>query len=140
MIQATDTVRAAAQRTDRIDHADVRRMLGVADDAAMGQLAELITELSNRLVRDLAAGKTPVYSSDSDEGLSPAQAARVLGVSRQFVDRMIAVGKIRCTHKPGSSHRLVSVGEVERFSMERSRRSDGVAAAIDALRDGGLEY
>jgi excisionase family DNA binding protein len=96
--------------------------------------------MSNRLVRDLAAGKTPMYASAPDQGLSPAEAARVLGVSRQFVDRAIATGKIAHSHKPGSSHRLIAVSELDRFAAERVRRRDSVNQAIDALREGGLEY
>ena len=140
-IEATELVRAAAQRTEALHTEEIRRILGVPnDDAAMGQLAELITALSNRLLRDLAAGKTPVYASEPDEGLTPAEAARMLGVSRQFVDRMIATGKLACTNKPRSTHRVVAVTDVERFAAERARRRDGVNRAIDALRDGGLEY
>ena len=141
MIEATETVRSAAQQTAALDAEEVRRLLGVgSNDAAMEQLAELVTALSNRLLRDLAAGKTPVYASGPDQGVTPAEAARVLGVSRQFVDRMIAAGKLACTNKPGSSHRLVALADVERFAVERARRRDGVSRAIDALVEGGAEY
>jgi excisionase family DNA binding protein len=92
------------------------------------------------LLRDLACGKTPVYASEPDQGLSPAEAARLLGVSRQFVDRMISAGKLECSNKPGSTHRLIAVADVERFAVERARRREGVNRALDVLREGGLDY
>ena len=138
-IEATDALRGAAQRLERVDPAGIRKLLGSSSDASLDRLAQVITDMTNQLVRDLAAGKSPVYVSSADAGVTPAEAARVLGVSRQFVDRMIAAGRLSATRKPGSSHRLVSVSDLERLATQRLQRRDGVARAVDAIR-GDLPY
>ena len=71
---------------------------------------------------------------------SPAEAARILDVSRQYVDRLLADGRLPFGHKPGSTHRTIRVVDVERLAAERSRRRASTDAAITALIDGGLDY
>ena len=138
-IEATDALRGAAQRLERVDPAGIRKLLGSSSDVSLDGLAEVITAMANQLVRDLAAGKSPVYVSGADAGVTPAEAARVLGVSRQFVDRMIAAGQLNAIRKPGSSHRLVPLSDLERVATQRLQRRDCVARAVDAIR-GGLPY
>ena len=133
-IEATDALRWAAQRLERVDPAGIRKLLGPSSDASLDRLAQVISDMANQLVHDLAAGKSPVYMSGADAGVTPAEAARLLGVSRQFVDRMIAAGQLNATRKPGSSHRLVPVSDLERVALQRLQRRDGVVRAIDAIR------
>ncbi|MEO6125983.1 MAG: helix-turn-helix domain-containing protein [Ilumatobacteraceae bacterium] len=103
------------------------------------ELSDLVAALAYRLVSDLAAGRNPVYTTSEAE-VTPAEAARLLNVSRQFLDRQMAAGKIAYTNKPGSTHRVLKVADVKRFAEQRDGRRDGVAKAIDALLDGGAEY
>ena len=70
----------------------------------------------------------------------PAEAARILDASRQYVDRLLADGRLPFGHKPGSTHRTIRVVDVERLAAERSRRRTSTDAAITALIDGGLDY
>lgn len=95
--------------------------------------------IGSELVRDIAAGRHPVYVTAEDD-VSPAEAARMLGVSRQFVDRLLAGGRLAFAHKPGSTHRTIRVAAVEQFANERIRRRTNTDKAIDALLDGGLGY
>ncbi len=81
-----------------------------------------------------------MYASSGEEGISPQNAANLLGVSRQFVDRLIAGGRLACEHKPGSTHRLIALSEVARFLAERDQRAVGARRAVDALLAGGLDY
>jgi excisionase family DNA binding protein len=64
----------------------------------------------------------------------------MLGVSRQYVDRLIADGRLPFGHKPGSTHRTILARDVERLATARSDRRKHGDAAIAALLDGGLEY
>lgn len=75
-----------------------------------------------------------------EDDVSPAEAARILGVSRQFVDRLLASGRLAFAHKPGSTHRTIRVEAVEQFANERSRKRTNTDKAIEALLDGGLDY
>lgn len=137
----TDEVRAGAQ--------DVARLIASPSPATRAQvlealatqpaLSDLVAALAARLVRDIAAGRHPVYVTTEDE-VSPAEAARLLGVSRQYVDRLLADGRLPYTRKPDSTHRTISVANIETLINERSRRRSNTDKAITALLEGGLEY
>ena len=79
------------------------------------------------------AGPAMVAVIPANRGLSPAQAGKVLGVSRQFVDRLIAQEKLQCVHLPGSSHRRIPVVEIERFVRERDERKAAQQQAVIAM-------
>jgi len=109
-----------------------------AELQANPELLNLVTALAYRLVSDLASGLNPRYTTAESE-MTPNEAARYLGVSRQFLDRQLRAGRITYRCKPGSTHRLVSVVEVERFATERDRKRTATDKAIEALLDAGAE-
>ena len=139
--EMTDEVRAGAQ--------DVARLIASPSPATRDQvlealatqpaLSDLVAALTLRLVRDIAAGRHPVYVTTEDE-VTPSEAARLLGVSRQYVDRLVASGRLPYPRKPDSTHRTISVANIEALVNERSRRRSNTDKAITALLDGGLEY
>lgn len=133
----SDEVREAAERFVAANHTARSGVLAAMDDQPA--VKELVLALAERLLRDLAAGRHPIYTTSEDE-VSPAEAARILDVSRQYVDRMIADGRLPFGHKPGSTHRTIRVVDVERLAAARSRRRASTDAAITALIDGGLDY
>jgi excisionase family DNA binding protein len=102
-------------------------------------LRNLVAALAERLVRDIAAGRHPVYTTAEAE-VTPAEAARLLGVSRQYVDRLLVSQRLAFTRKPGSTHRMIRMADVDRLIAERQRRRVNTDRAIAALIDGGLEY
>ena len=75
-----------------------------------------------------------------NDAVTPREAGELLGVSRQFVDKLIADGRPPAQLKPGSSHRVVRVVDV--LELEESRRAgtDRIGATIDTLVDAGAEY
>ena len=137
----TDEVREEAQ--------DVARRIASKSPAQRAQLlkaledqpalSDLVTALFELLVRDIAAGRHPIYVTAEDE-VSPAEAARLLGVSRQYIDRLLIAGRLPYTRKPGSTHRTIRVASVKHLANERSRRRNNTDKAITALLEGGLEY
>ncbi len=62
--------------------------------------------------------------------VTPAGAAGLLGVTRQFVDRLLADGTLEFRRLPGSKHRRIKVGDVLALAEERDRRRQG----SDAIR------
>lgn len=68
-----------------------------------------------------------------DREITPAGAADLLGVSRQFVDRLLADGELAFRRLPSSSHRRIKVGDVIELVGERERRRAGTAAVRAAL-------
>ena len=135
----TDEVRAGAQDVARLIASPATPAQVLEALATQPALSDLVAALAARLVRDIAAGRHPVYVTTEDE-ISPAEAARLLGVSRQYVDRLLADGRLPYTRKPDSTHRTISVANIETLINERSRRRSNTDKAITALLEGGLEY
>ncbi len=137
----TDEVKDAASAIAREFAPSTPSTRGLVLEALSSQpeLRDLVAAVAERLVRDIAAGRHPVYVTAEDD-VSPAEAARILGVSRQFVDRLLSSGRLAFAHKPGSTHRTIRVAAIEQFANERSRKRTNTDKAIDALLDGGLDY
>lgn len=98
-----------------------------------------LIEALELLLEAAAAGRT-VRVPEETTSYTPAQAGRLLGVSRQFVDKLIARGELPATRKPGSRHRVITSDDIEALRTERDRRRRGVDSMIDALLDGDAEH
>jgi excisionase family DNA binding protein len=72
-----------------------------------------------------------------DQDVTPAQAAEMLGVSRQFVDRIIASGVLEAHRLPDSTHRRIKVADVVEVAEQRARMKAGHAAITKAFEDMG---
>lgn len=106
---------------------DAARLAADADpSSAFGAaVREVFTEIAN--------GERVIILRP-DREVTPAGAADLLGVSRQFVDRLLADGSLAFRRLPGSSHRRIKIGDVVELADERERRRSG-AAAIRAVLD-----
>lgn len=100
------------------------------------------SELSRLLqvaMTELAAGGEVIILRGEAE-VSPAEAGRLLGLSRQFVDRLIDQGDLPARRLPRSRHRRVRVADVVTFSQRRDERRASIADAVNGLIDAGAEY
>lgn len=84
------------------------------------------------MLDDVAHGARVVVLRADDE-VTPAQAADILGVTRQFVDRLCADGVLAFRRLPGSRHRRIRVQDVVDVAAERDRRRAGAEAIRAAL-------
>lgn len=100
-------------------------------------LPEGLTRLIRRASEEIAAGHN-VTVLRSDEVLTPNEAAAVLGVSRQYLTRLLDDGVISCETLPDSLHRRLLLADVLAFQVERDRRRSGVAAFRQAVADADL--
>ncbi len=75
-----------------------------------------------------------------DAEVSPADAGELLGISRQFVDRLIDTGVLPARRLPGSRHRRIRVADVVAFGEGRDTRQALISEAVNAAVDGGAEY
>jgi excisionase family DNA binding protein len=127
-----------------------RRALRLVDDEAAsvqvlgadGQAVELPTELESVLldaVRRVAEGHDVALLSSDDE-VSPAKAGELLGLSRQYVDRLIAEGTLAARRLPGSTHRKIRVADVLAFDDRRAERRKAISDMVDTLTDAGATY
>jgi excisionase family DNA binding protein len=72
--------------------------------------------------------------------LTPQEAAEMMGVSRQYVDKLIQAGRIHAEFKPASSHRVIKASDVIAFTRKREEGSARVGSTINELIDAGFEY
>lgn len=84
------------------------------------------------VLEDVANGQSVVILRPGQE-VTPAEAARVLGVTRQFVDRLCADGVLAFRRLPGSRHRRILVSDVLAVAAEREKRRVGAGAIRSVL-------
>lgn len=84
------------------------------------------------MLDDVAHGARVVVLRAEDE-VSPARAAELLGVTRQFVDRLCEDGVLPFRRLPGSRHRRIRVQDVIEVAAEREQRRAGAEAIRAAL-------
>ena len=136
----TASFRASKGQLDRL-----RRALEAGAEVVIEQPGgERLT--SRELSEFLAAAVSGAASGDEvvllrgESEVSPAEAGELLGISRQFVDRLIDVGKLPARRLPGSRHRRLRVADVIAFAARRDDRQGLISDGINVLVDGGAEY
>jgi len=116
-------------------------VLAANDDEARASAARLAAEVDatsefGAAVRELLGGVAKgehLIVLRPDQEVTPAGAADLLGVSRQFVDRLLADGVLEFRRLPDSKHRRIRVGDVLALAEERDRRRQGAEAIRSAL-------
>lgn len=84
------------------------------------------------MLNDVARGARVVVLRTEDE-VTPAEAAKLLGVTRQFVDRLCEDGVLDFRRLPDSRHRRIRVQDVLDLAAEREQRRAGGDALRAAL-------
>jgi excisionase family DNA binding protein len=106
-----------------------------ASAARLADQADTASEFGTavrELFREVARGEHLIVLRPEQE-VTPAGAADLLGVTRQFVDRLLAEGVLPFRRLPDSKHRRVKVRDVAALAEERDRRRQGAAAIRSAL-------
>ncbi len=101
------------------------------DDSEVGRVVR-------SLLSDVAGGERVVVLR-AEEEVTPAQAAEMLGVTRQFVDRLCEDEVLPFRRLPDSRHRRIRVQDVIDVAAERERRKNGHQAVRSAVEDAGLD-
>jgi excisionase family DNA binding protein len=96
-----------------------------------------VNQVVRALLDDIARGERVVLLR-ADNEITPARAASLLGVTRQFVDRLLANGALAFHRLPDSKHRRIKVSDVLALAAERAQRQAGHAALRDAISDADL--
>lgn len=99
------------------------------------QLPDPLYKLLSKIVQDLANGKA-IFLTTAAQEMTTQEAANFLGVSRQFLVRLLDAGRIPF-HRVGT-HRRLHLQDVTAFRKERDRRRhDAIQKmAQDAVADG----
>jgi len=116
-------------------------VLAANDDEERASAARLAAEVDatsefGAAVRELlvgVAGGEHLVVLRPDREVTPAGAADLLGVTRQFVDRLLTDGVLQFRRLPDSRHRRIRVGDVLALAEERERRRQGADAIRSVL-------
>lgn len=123
------TTRALATTLDPVDPA----VRADAKNLAERLVGNTPVEAAVRsMLDDVAHGARAVILRTEDE-VTPAEAARLLGVTRQFVDRLCEDGVLPFHRLPRSRHRRIRVQDVLDVAAEREQRRAGGDALRAAL-------
>ncbi len=103
-------------------------------------------ELPPSLVRLLVAGAGALGEGDSlalvseEAEVSPAEAAKLLGVSRQYVDRLVTNGVLPARQLPNSRYRKIPVRAVLAHRATKDAKRAGIASILEAADQAGVPY
>ncbi len=120
-----------------VDDPAAEVMVAVGDETVA--LPRAVVEVLRVASGVLVAGDSVAMVSEEAE-VTPAEAARLLGVSRQYVDRLIESGVLPIRRLPGSSYRKIPARAVLAHRTTRERKRAGIQDIVDGAVDAGLEY
>ncbi len=141
---AVTEFRATARERAKL-HA-VRELFDKPVGTAKVMIGGETVELPRSLVKVLFAAADALEDGDTlalvneEAEVSPAQAARLLGVSRQYVDRLVANGVLEARRLPGSSYRRIPAKAVLAHRETKKAKRAGIRAIVDSALDAGLDY
>ncbi len=115
-----DLVAIINQAVAKVTHLAVRLPSGEEVE-----LPEALIKILKASAEELSAGRSVTVLA-SEELLTPAEAAELLGLSRPFVARLLDHEQIPSEFLPGSTHRLIKLTDVLAFQTERQRRRTGI--------------
>jgi excisionase family DNA binding protein len=127
-----------AEEAERVQVAEVVRLIGAAEPTVTVVIGDDEIDLPPSLVRLLMAGADRLGEGDSvavvseAAEVSPAQAAQLLGVSRQYVDRLIANGVLPSRRLPYSRYKKIPVRAVLAHKVAKDAKREGIASILDA--------
>ena len=130
-IKASDSEQHDLRTIDALVHSDNEVTLGVGDQHVT--LPSSLVAVLQAATRALAAGDTLAVIAEHAE-VSPAEAARLLGVSRQYIDRLIDHEVLPARRLPDSTYRRLPVRAVLAHAETKQRKR----AAIERLTDDAL--
>lgn len=124
----------------------VRALVGPARTGVRIEVGGADVELPRPLVEALMAAADSLDGGDTvavineEAEVSPAQAAKLLGVSRQFVDRLVTAQVLPSRRLPNSAYRKIPVRAVIAYMAASQRKRTGIRTIIDEATAAGLTY
>lgn len=123
------TTHAVATILDPVDPA----VRSDAKNLAERLLGDTPVEAAVRSMLDAVAHGARVVVMRAEDEVTPTEAARLMGVTRQFVDRLCEDGVLAYRRLPNSRHRRIRVEDVLEVAAEREQRRAGGDAIRTAL-------
>lgn len=107
-----------------------------AKDLAERLRGDTPVETAVRAMLDAVADGSRVVVMRTEDEVTPSGAAKLLGVTRQFVDRLCEDGVLAFRRLPSSRHRRIRVEDVLEVAAERGQIRRGADAIRAALGEG----
>ena len=111
----------------------------VAADGTRVPVPPALAQLVASGASELARGRRVVLVP-GDAELTPNQAARMLGVSRPFLAKLLDDGVIPSRRLPRSRHRRIRFDDVAAFQRRRHEKRQGINEIVDTALAAGVEY
>lgn len=137
-VEADPTQRDALETVARAPRRDDDVVMRYGDGTEV-QMPPPLLEVLRAAAGELSAGHAVTILA-SETLLTPAEAARLLGLSRPFVVRLLDDGTIPGMHLPDSRHRVIRLDDVLAFAERRRRRQEGRQRIAEAIDDADLPY
>ena len=116
-----------------------RRTVSIAVEGEQIVLPPSLVEVLLAAAESLHAGAA-VSIIDQQAEISPAQAAKLLGVSRQYVDRLVDTGVLPSRRLTNSTYRRIPVSAVIEHRTTSVRKRAGITSIVDDALAAGLSY
>jgi excisionase family DNA binding protein len=108
-------------------------------DGEQIEIPEAVLRVLLHAAHEQAVGhRIRVLSPDSDDELTPNQAAAYLGISRPLLVKLLDDGTIPARRLPGSRHRRITVADLEAYHTHKSRRRRRLTAAMQDVAETDL--
>lgn len=130
--------RAAAQELLQGVGEESRLTLRLPDGSEF-PLPEVLAKALLALASEISVGHV-VRLLPSETTLTPAETAKMLGLSRPFIVRLLDEGTIPSKYLPDSRHRVIRLEDVLEFQAKRERRKEGRRKIVDAVESADLPY
>ena len=134
--KATPSVRRALKSVEDEEVAAVQVLLA---NGAVLELPEELAAVVETAVREAAEGHDLSLLPHEAE-VSPRRAGEILGLSRQYVDRLIAEKILPARRLPDSTHRKIRLSDVVALAAQRDGRREVISDMVDTLTDAGAQY
>ena len=134
------TIHAKPARSRRLQRA-VTAGLTLSLSTADGEVVDAPElEAVLRIAADALAHGNDVVVFSADAELSPNETGRMLGVSRQYVDRLIDLGEIPARKLDASTHRRIRVADLVAYQQRSVKRRSRISDAVNTVTAAGAEY
>ncbi|GII80889.1 hypothetical protein Sru01_58710 [Sphaerisporangium rufum] len=137
-VAAEEGDRALLAHVSESSVASSELVLRVADGEDV-VLPEALLRLVFAAAHDLAKGEA-ILAIPVETWLTPNETARLLGLSRPFVARLLDEGEIPARRLPDSNHRQVRLSDVLEFQARRERRAEGNRRIMELAEEANLPY
>ncbi|GAB2652543.1 hypothetical protein GCM10027271_08350 [Saccharopolyspora gloriosae] len=89
--------------------------------------------------REQAEGhRVRIIAPDAESEMTPNEAAGYLGISRPLLVKLLDRGTIPARNKPGSSHRMIAVADLDAYLENKTSRQNRLSDAMDTIAEQDL--